>query len=358
MIHLSRPTINYKEVIAVAQVMKSGNLAQGKEVMKFEEEFSKVVGGRNCIAVNSGTSGLHLSLLSAGIGPGDEVIVPSFSFAATANSIALTGAKPIFVDVNTSTFNIDPIAIESAITPRTKAIQAVHLYGLAADMVKIPEIAKKNNLLLFEDAAQAHLASFNGKKVGEFGEFATFSFYPTKNMTSGEGGMIVCKDQAKSRICRLLRNQGMEKKYVNEIYGFNNRMTDIQASIGRIQLRKLRKNTDKRQNNASFYSANLSNVITPFVPDGYEHVFHQYTIKLGGLDRDKFCDFMRNNGIETGVYYPIPIHELPSFNQKIDLPTTSKLCKEVVSIPIGPHLKQSELEKVVESINKFAKAGS
>jgi perosamine synthetase len=354
-IQLSAPSIGRAERKAVDKVLRSGNLAQGNEVSNFEREFSKFVGNRDCIAVNSGTSGLHISMLAAGI---DEVIVPSFSFAATANSVALTGATPVFVDIDIRTFNIDVSAIEAAITPRTKGIQPVHLYGLPAEMESIIFIAKKYNLFIFEDAAQAHLARIAGDTVGQFGDFATFSFYPTKNMTSGEGGMIVCARNEHTRLCKLLRNQGMERRYENEVIGLNNRMTDIHAAIGRIQLEKLEKLTKKRQENANFYNENLIGVIKPFTPNNYEHVYHQYTIRIEGLSRDDFANELKKRGISSGVYYPIPIHKLPSFNKKLDLVNTEIACKQVLSIPVHPKLKKRDLERIVETINSLSRAGA
>lgn len=358
MIKLSSPNIKRAERKAVDKVLRSGNLAQGKEVANFELEFSKFLGNRDCIAVNSGTSGLHISLLAAGVGKGDEVIVPSFSFAATANSVALTGATPVFVDIDLETYNIDVKAIEAAISSKTRAIQPVHLYGLPSNMDKILEIARKHDLFVFEDAAQAHLAKINGKTVGQFGNFATFSFYPTKNMTAGEGGMIVSADSEHSRKCRLIRNQGMEKKYENEAVGLNNRMTDIHAAIGRVQLKKLEGFTSKRQANATFYNSNLAGVITPYVPEAFEHVYHQYTIRIEGMDRDRFAQELHKRGVETGIYYPIPIHKLPSFKVNCELKNTSKACNEVLSLPIHPNLNLRELEKVVKEINSIAKAGA
>jgi perosamine synthetase len=243
----AKPLIGVEEREAVDRVLQSGMLAQGPEVAAFETEFSAIVGNRHCVAVNSGTSGLHMALEAIGMDTGDEVIVPSFTFAATANSVALTGATPVFVDIDPKTFNIDPKAIEAAITPRTKAIQPVHLYGQPASMKEIMDIAKRHNLLVVEDAAQAHMASFDGVPVGAIGDAGIFSFYPTKNMTSGEGGMITTASDEIARQSRLLRNQGMEKRYENEIVGFNTRMTDIHAAIGRVQLRKLAKWTKQRQ---------------------------------------------------------------------------------------------------------------
>ena len=358
MIPAAKPLVGDEERAAVDRVLRSGMMAQGPEVAAFEEEFSKYVGGRKCVAVNSGTSGLHMALVAAGIKSGDEVIVPSFTFAATANSVALTGATPVFVDIDPKTFNIDPAAIEAAITPRTKGIQPVHLYGLPAQMDVINEIACKHNILVFEDAAQAHLATLNGQYVGSFGYAATFSFYPTKNMTSGEGGMIACANDEMTRMCKLLRNQGMEKRYENEVVGFNTRMTDIHAAIGREQLKKIEGWTKQRQANAKFLDENLKGVVTPYVTPGASHVYHQYTIRIVGHDRDKFAAEMTKRGVGNGVYYPIPVHQLQSFGLKFDLPNTTSACKEVLSIPVHPALTQSELETVVEVINSIANAGA
>ena len=358
MIPAAKPLVGDEERAAVDRVLRSGMMAQGPEVAAFEEEFSKYVGGRKCVAVNSGTSGLHMALVAAGIKAGDEVIVPSFTFAATANSVALTGATPIFVDIDPKTFNIDPAAIEAAITPRTKGIQPVHLYGLPAQMDVINEIACKHNILVFEDAAQAHLATLNGKYVGSFGYAATFSFYPTKNMTSGEGGMIACANDEMTRMCKLLRNQGMEKRYENEVVGFNTRMTDIHAAIGREQLKKIEGWTKQRQANAKFLDENLKGVVVPYVTPGASHVYHQYTIRIVGHDRDKFAAEMTKRGVGNGVYYPIPVHQLQSFGLKFDLPNTTSACNEVLSIPVHPALTQGELETVVEVINSIASAGA
>jgi len=352
-IRIASPDIGRKERLAVSRVMKTGNLAQGPEVNKFEEEFGKLVGEQDCVAVNSGTSALHLALLSLGIGPGDEVLVPSFTFAASANAISLTGAEPKFVEVCERTFCIDVEDLLRSISPKTRAILAVHLYGLPANMISILEIAKKFDLLVIEDAAQAHLASINKTPVGTFGDAAAFSFYPTKNMTSGEGGMIVFKDAVHSRHARLLRNQGMEKRYENELIGFNLRMTDIHAAIGRTQLRKLKKNTEMRQENAAYLSQHLKNLVeVPFVPDGYSHVFHQFTIKLD-RNRDLVESELKKRRIGTGVYYPIPVHQLKPFSSPDELGVTSKLCKQVLSLPVHQSLDSHDLKKICQTVEEI-----
>ncbi len=357
MIPAAKPIIGDEERAAVDRVLRSGMLAQGPEVKAFEEEFSQHVEGRHCVAVNSGTSALHLGFIAAGIKAGDEVIVPSFSFAATANSVALAGGTPVFADIDPKTFNMDPAHVESLITPRTKAIMPVHLYGHIAAMDQFEAICKKHNLILIEDSAQAHLATLNGRPTGAWGSVASFSFYPTKNMTAGEGGMVTTDSADIARMLRLLRNQGQEVIYQNEVVGFNNRMTDIHAAIGRVQLRKLPGWTATRQNNAEFLSANLKNVVTPFVAPGTTHAYHQYTIRIEGEDaakRDRFMAQIRERGVGCGVYYPTPIHRLPSFKLQLDLPETEKVIKECVSLPVHPSLSKADLEKIVTVVNDVA----
>jgi perosamine synthetase len=342
------------ERLAVDRVLRSGNLAQGAVVQSFEKEFSRLVEGRPCVAVNSGTSALHIALLALGIGPGDEVIVPSFTFAATANAVSLTGAKPVFVDINPMTYCLDWQKIEEAITLKTRAIQVVHLFGMPADMEKIAAIAKTRNLYLIEDAAQAHLAAINNKPVGSFGDAAIFSFYPTKNMTSGEGGMVVLNSEKTERTCRLLRNQGMEIRYQNEIIGFNLRMTEIHAAIGREQLRKLGRLTYQRQSNAEFFNQNLVGVEIPVVMEGYSHVYHQYTIRIK-KSRDNFAEKLLARGVSSAVYYPRAVHTLPAFSDSAFLPETERAAKEVLSIPVHPNLSKRQLNKVVSTVNTLYK---
>ena len=358
MIPAAKPLIGDEERAAVDRVMLSGMLAQGPEVAAFEQEFSALVEGRHSIAVNSGTSALHMSLIALGVGAGDEVIVPSFSFAATANAVQLAGATAVFADIETDYFSLDPAAVEAAITPRTKAIMPVHLYGHPADLVALEGIAQRHGLLLVEDAAQAHAAAVNGKPVGAWSAAASFSFYPTKNMTSGEGGMVTTASDEVARQMRLLRNQGMEKRYANEIFGFNTRMTDIHAAIGRVQLRKLAGWTAKRQSNAAFLSEHIDGVITPPTAPWATHVFHQYTIRVVDHDRDRFAEELAVRGVGSGVYYPTPIHRLPSFGLELDLPGTELAASQVLSLPIYPSLSDAELETIATAVNEVAKAGS
>jgi len=358
----AKPIIGDEEREAVDRVLRSGMVAQGPEVAAFETEFAAhFVQGRPTVAVNSGTAGLHLGLLAVGVGPGDEVIVPSFTFAATANSVALTGGTPVFVDIEPETFTLDPAAVEAAITPRTKGIMPVHLYGHPAKMRELAAIAEKHGIALYEDAAQAHGASLDGKPVGTWGDFAMFSLYPTKNMTSGEGGMVTTATGEHARNVRLLRNQGMEKQYENEVIGFNARMTDIHAAIGRVQLTKVDAWTADRQRNAAFLDGHLQNVIVPPVASGAVHVYHQYTIRVAD-DRDGFVNALRDeHHIGSGVYYPIPNHRLPSlarYAPGLDLPETERAAGVVVSLPVHPSLSQGDLERIVQAVNALAKAGS
>lgn len=367
MIPAARPVIGEDERAAVDRVLRSGMVAQGPEVAAFEEEFARVlVGGRTCVAVNSGTSGLHLGLLAAGIGAGDEVVVPSFTFAATANAVALTGATPVFADIEADTFNLDPVSVEAVVSDRTAAVMPVHLYGHPADMDGLGRVAGEHGLQVFEDAAQAHGASFQGAPVGSFGVFGMFSLYPTKNMTSGEGGMVSCADEDIARGVRLLRNQGMEKQYANEVVGLNNRMTDIHAAIGRVQLGKVWGWTAQRQANAAWLDEALGDVVVvPPVRAGCTHVYHQYTVRIegaSGADRDRVVTALREeHRVGSGVYYPTPNHQLVSlarFAPAHELPQTARAAAEVISLPVHPSLSSGDLERIAAAVHAVVGAGA
>ncbi|MFL6150748.1 MAG: DegT/DnrJ/EryC1/StrS family aminotransferase [Ornithinibacter sp.] len=355
----AKPIIGDDERAAVDRVLRSGMLAQGPEVKAFEEEFSQHFGlGRACVAVNSGTSGQHLGLLSCGVGAGDEVIVPSFTFAATANSVALTGATPVFADIDADDFCLSPDAIEASITERTVGVMPVHLYGHPAKIDRITEIAQRHGIQVFEDAAQAHGASLNGTPVGAFGSFAMFSLYPTKNMTSGEGGMVSVATDEVERLMRLYRNQGMERQYHNEVVGFNTRMTDIHAAIGRVQLTKVDGWTAQRQQNAAFLTDNLTGVTTPPVAEGAVHVYHQYTVRVPD-DRDGFAAALREeHNVGSGMFYPVPNHRLLPFQVDVYLPETELAAAQCLSLPVHPSLSRADLERIVTAVNTLAGAGS
>ncbi|WP_187286016.1 DegT/DnrJ/EryC1/StrS family aminotransferase [Streptomyces sp. ME109] len=359
LISAARPVIGEEEIDAAVRVLRSGRVVQGPEVAAFETEFSDVVDGRHCVAVNSGTSALHLTLLALGVGPGDEVIVPSFSFAASANAVRLVGADVVFADIEADSFCLDPAAVEAAVTPRTAAIMPVHLYGHPAAMDRIMAIAERHGLAVVEDACQAHAAALHGTRVGAFGNAGTFSFYPTKNMHSLEGGMVTTADAEIARTLRLLRNQGMEQRYANEIVGANVRMTDVSAAIGRVQLAKLHGWTEQRIANAAYLTEHISapSVVTPSVAEGARHVFHQYTVRVRG-DRDAAMAALTRAGVGNAVYYPTPIHRLKPYwepDQKAgrtwDLPETERAAAEVVSLPVHPGLSTGDLERIVSAVD-------
>lgn len=354
----AKPLIGEEERVAVDRVLRSGMLAQGPEVKAFEEEFAAHFRlGRGCVAVNSGTSGQHLGLLACGVKAGDEVIVPSFTFAATANSVALTGATPVFADIDADDFCLSPQAVESAITERTVGVMPVHLYGQPAKMDQLMAIAERHGIQVFEDAAQAHGASLSGTPVGAFGAFGMFSLYPTKNMTSGEGGMVSVATPQIERMLRLYRNQGMEQQYHNEVVGLNNRMTDIHAAIGRVQLTKIDAWTKQRQANAAFLDANLEGVITPPVSDGAVHVYHQYTVRVAE-DRDGLAAALRQeHNVGSGMFYPVPNHRLAPFQSSDDLPETERAAAECLSLPVHPSVSPADLERIVIGVNALVKAG-
>ena len=367
----ARPLIGAEERAAVDAVLAGGMVVQGPQVAAFEEEFSaRVVGGAHCVAVNSGTSAQHLAALASGAGADREaeVIVPSFTFAATANSVAITGARPVFADIDPVTFTLDPASVEAAVTERTIAIEVVHLYGLPANMPEILDIARRHGLAVWEDCAQAHAAAIDDEPVGAFGAWGSFSFYPTKNMTSLEGGMVSTADAGLARRVRLLRNQGMERQYANEVVGLNNRMTDVAAAVGRVQLTRLAGWTAARRANAAALDAGLAGapgVVTPHVPPGYTHVYHQYTIRLEGAsaaERDEVARVLREQWrVGTGVYYPIPNHRLPSlapYAPGVDLPGTEKAARECLSLPVHPSLSEADLERIVRAVGAAVTAGA
>jgi dTDP-4-amino-4,6-dideoxygalactose transaminase len=349
---MARPVLGEEEQEAVRAVLAGGGLAQGPVVAEFEEAFSGLVDGRECVAVSSGTAALHLALLANGIGAGDEVVVPSFTFAATANAVRLAGAEPVFADIDPSTFCLDPGAVAAAVGPRTAAVLPVHLYGQPADMAALGEVARRHGLLVVEDAAQAHAAADGGRPVGALGAAAAFSFYATKNMTTGEGGMVVTADHAVARTVRLLRNQGMERPYENEMVGFNLRMTDIAAAIGLVQLRRLPALTERRQANARALDDALAGhgqVVPPARRVGTVHVYHQYTVRSGG--RDLLQRRLDAEGVESRVHYPTPVHRLAPFaGSKADLPETDRAAAEVLSIPVGPHLTDADVAAVAAAV--------
>ena len=355
MIPIARPQMGDEERELVSSALESGSLAQGPRVRELEERFATLVGVPHAIATSSGTTALHLALLGYGIGPGDEVITVPFTFIASANSILYTGARPVFIDIDEASFNMDPALIEAAITPRTRAIMPVSLYGNPADLPAIVEIAEGHGLKVIEDAAQAHGASIDGRLSGSWGAGA-FSFYPTKNMTTGEGGMITTADAAFAERVHLLREHGMKVRYHHDVLGYNFRMTDIHASIGLAQLPKLAGYNQRRQAIAARYGRELRGVLTPTVAPGVVHVFHQYTLRVNR--RDEFVEQLRERGVGSGIYYPIPVHRQKPFvelgygEQRFGV--TERLTEQVVSIPVHPSLTDDEVSSVIAAVNETA----
>jgi perosamine synthetase len=356
LIPLSRPWIGPEEKAAVIEVLDSGMLAQGPRVAALEEAFATLTGARHAIATSSGTTGLHLALLAHGIGPGDEVITSPFTFIASVNSILFTGAKPVFADIDEATFNIDPERLEAAITPRTKAVMPVHIYGQPCDMDEICAIAERRGLIVLEDAAQAVGATYRGRHVGTFGT-AVFSLYATKNVMTGEGGMITTDSDEVADRAKLLRNHGMRNRYEYEMLGYNFRLTDVLAAIGLAQLGRLDEVTRRRRSNAAYLNDHLRGVETPVVKEGRDHVWHQYTVRLPqDLDRSDVAHRLSTAGIGTGVFYPLGAHRFPHIRAEIgdvDLPVTDRVAESVLSLPVHPLLDQSDLERIAAAVNSL-----
>lgn len=370
----NQPLVGEEEIGEVIDTLKSGWLTMGPKTLEFEKKLAEYIGVKNIIAVNSCTAGLHLSLLALGIGAGDEVIVPTYTFAASANVVIYAGAKPIFVDVEEGSFNIDPLKIEEKITPRTKAIMVVHYSGKAANMDEISRIAKKHGLKIIEDAAHAIGTSYNNQKIGSFGNLTSFSFYATKNMTCGEGGAIATDDDALADKLRVLRLHGISKDawkrygsagswyYEIEECGWKYNMTDIQASLGLHQLEKLDDFIKIRRKYAKIYNEELSKIPgirLPYLKDEPGNIYHLYPILLERYDRNKFIEEMKKRNIGTSVHF-IPLHLHPFYRRtfgykKGDFPVAEKLYEQEVSLPLYPKMAEEDVYNVIEAIKEIVK---
>ncbi|MCY7276911.1 MAG: DegT/DnrJ/EryC1/StrS family aminotransferase [Phormidesmis sp. CAN_BIN44] len=342
---------------AVIKVLESAQFILGSEVAALEEEFAEYCSAEHGIAVNTGTSALHLALVAAGIGPGDEVITVPFTFIATVAAIVYTGAKPVFVDIDPASYTIDVTQIEAAVTERTKAILPVHLYGQAADMDPILEIAQRHNLIVIEDAAQAHRAEYKGRRVGSIGDIGCFSFYPGKNLGAyGEGGMVTTNNAEFDSTIRMLRDWGQERRYNHVLKGYNYRMDGIQGAILRIKLRYLDQWTEARRAHATQYDQLLkdSTVKTPVVMPYSHHVYHIYAVRAG--DRTALQQKLSEQGIQTGIHYPIPVHLQPAYSdlgyQPGAFPYSESAAKEVLSLPMYPELTSQQVEIVSNVISE------
>ena len=340
---------------AVLRVLDSTQFILGDEVTAFEREFAAYTGTRDTVALNSGTSALHVALLAAGIGAGDEVITVPFTFVATAATIIYAGAKPVFVDIDPVTYCMAPDAIERAITPRTRAIMPVHLYGHPADMDPILEIAARRGLTVIEDAAQAHGASYQGRPCGSMGAMAGFSFYPGKNLGAyGEGGATVTNSSEFAKTMRLLRSWGEERRYEHALKGFNFRMDGIQGAILRVKLRHLEPWTEARRARAAEYAKAFagSDVVIPAEKPGCRHVYHVYAVRV--RNRDATRAQLQAKGIQTGVHYPIPIHMQPGYADlgytAGDFPVAEQVAGEVLSLPIFPEMTTAQVAEVADAV--------
>jgi dTDP-4-amino-4,6-dideoxygalactose transaminase len=352
-------TIKNEIDTAVLAVLDSTQYVLGKYVADFEKDFAKYVCAAEGIAVNSGTSALHIALLAAGIGAGDEVITTPFTFVATIAAIDYARARAVLVDIDPSSFNIDPTKIERAITPRTKAIIPVHLYGQPADMDPIMEIARRHDLIVIEDAAQAHGAEYKGRRVGSIGEMACFSFYPGKNLGAyGEGGLVSTSNPDYARKLRMLRDWGTEKKYEHLIKGFNYRMEGLQGAILGVKLRHLERWTEARRAKAKQYATLLagSGVRIPLEMPYARHVYHQYVLRIH--DRDRMASELNAAGIATGIHYPIPVHLQPAYTdlgyKRGDFPVAEAAAAEVLSLPLFPEMTDEQMNEVASAVRGAA----
>lgn len=358
MIGIARPNIGEEEKEAICKVIESGILACGTVVKEFEEKFAAYVGTAHSIATTSGTTALEVALMSLGLNKGDKVLTTAYSFIATANAIIYSGLEPVFVDIEEETFNIDINSLEKVYEKNSdiKALLIVHLFGCPCNMDRVLDFVREHRLLLIEDCAQAHGAHWNGRRVGSFGDVAAFSFYPTKNMTTGEGGMVTTNNADIAKRAKLLINHGMKERYYHEIIGYNYRMTNIAASIGIIQLKKLNDMNSKRINNAYFYIQNIKNpnIIVPKAQEG--HVFHQFTVKMKDSKRDRFTKYLEEKKIGYGIFYPLTMPEQKCYegmNFILNYTVADIVKRQVVSIPVHPGLTKEDLCYVVECVNSF-----
>jgi dTDP-4-amino-4,6-dideoxygalactose transaminase len=345
---------------AIARVFESSQFILGAETEAFEEEFAAYCGVDHAIGVNSGTSALHLALLGAGIGPGDEVITVPFTFFATVATIGYTGATPVYVDIDPGTFNIDVKQIEVAITERTRAILPVHLYGQPADMDPILDIARRHKLVVIEDVAQAHGAEYHGRRTGGIGDIGCFSFYPTKNLgAAGEGGLVTTNNPEYARTIRSLRNWGEEHRYYPVLKGYNYRLPGIQAAILRVKLGRLEQWTEARRKLAAEYDRLLedSDVLRPAVIPDVRHVYCLYTIQTSG--RDQLQQELDGVGIKTAVHYPVPIHLMPAYTDERykagDFPVAEACARAVLSLPLYPHMSSGQVEQVAHEVHRLSR---
>jgi len=366
LIRINQPSIGKEEIDAATEVLKSGILTEksgmGPRVLEFEKEFAHYVGAKHAVALNTGTAALHSAVVIAGVKPGDEVILPSFTFHATAEVVLMAGGEPIFADIDPDTYTITAETVEAVMTRNTKVIMPVHLYGLPADLDPLKKLARDRGVTLIEDAAQAHGAEYNGSKIGSIGDMTCFSMYAGKNMTTGEGGMVTTNDDDYSERLRMIRSHGEERPYWPVMVGNNYRMTELLAAVGTAQLKKLPSFLEKRRKNAEFLGEKLGvlgKVLPPKEPEGRKSAWYLYTLRLHGANagkRNKVIEKLRSRNIEAAVYYESPLHLLPLYRERTTsrrpLPETEKACRQVFSVPVHPRLADAELEYIFDTMKR------
>ncbi len=359
-LHAQYETIKPEIDAAIQRTIDSAAFILGPAAKQFETHFAEFCKVKHAIGLDSGTAALHLSLLALGIGAGDEVITTPHTFIATSEPITLVGARPVFVDIDPRTYNLDPNQLEAAITPRTKAIIPVHLYGQPAEMDAILEIAKRHNISVIEDAAQAHGAEYRGRRIGALATMACFSFYPGKNLGAyGDAGALVTNDAALAQKIRMLRDHGRTTKYEHEITGYGYRLDGIQGAILDAKLHHLPTWNEQRRANADYYTELLSNVddsiVTPYEPSHVRAVYHLYVIRT--RQRDALLNHLKAHDIEAGIHYPVPLHLQPVYQNlgyhKGDFPETEKASQEILSLPMYPELTHAQMERIVETMREF-----
>jgi len=363
-IPIAKPLLGREEFEAVREVLESGVLVQGEKVRLFEKEFANYIRVKHAVALSNGTTALDTALKALKVGPGDEVVTPAFSFVASSNCVLFQGAKPVFADINARTFNIDPSEVLNKITAKTKAIICVHLFGQPSDMKELNEIAEDHKIALVEDAAQAHGAEYRGRRVGGIGTIGCFSFYATKNMTTGEGGMITTNDSELARRAHLIRDHGQTEKYRHVILGYNYRMPEVCAAIGLVQLQKLEGFNKKRRENADLLTKGIQKIlglIPPQVNEGVKHVFYQYVVRVETgfpISRDNLVQRLEKMGVGVAVHYPIPVYKQPFYLKmgygKTACPRAEDACKRVLSLPVHPAVTEEEIAYMVGVLEKVS----
>lgn len=357
-IPIAKPNFGKEEIAAVKEVLESGILASGPKTKLFEKKYAEYIGVKHAVAMANGTIALDVALKTLNIGAGDEVVTSAFSFVASGNCILFQNAKPVFADIDAKTFDIDPSDVAEKITAKTKALMPIHLFGQPAKMDELKEIAEDKEIALVEDAAQAHGAEYKGQKAGGIGDIGCFSFYATKNMTTGEGGIITTDNSKLADKARLLINHGQSRKYHHDMLGYNYRITDICAAIGLAQLKKLAECNAKRRENAEILSkgiSKLNGLTVPYVDENVEHVFHQYAIKVEDnypLSRDELAERLVERGVGAAVHYPIPIYRQKlyrelGYGEKL-CPNTEEACNKVLSLPVHPLVSRNDIEYILD----------